>query len=79
MKFLITILFLLVFWLGCYNIHTQFIVYIKGSFLNTSKNCSLHNLHIFNRAEEKLDINISADETVCRLLVKNIAVTALSV
>lgn len=52
-KSLITISFLLVFWVGCYNMHTQFTVYIKGSCLNTSKNCALHNLHTFKRAEEK--------------------------
>lgn len=37
-------------------------------------------IYIFLKEQRKdLDINITADKIVCRLLVKSIAVTALSV
>lgn len=48
--------------------------------LNTSQK-SMHCIpYIFlNEQKKELDMNITADKIVCRLLLKNIAVTALSV
>jgi len=77
---LITVPFLLVCCLDYYNTATKFTVFVERSCLNTTKKILHCIIYLFFKEQMKdLDINITADKIVCRLLVKNIAVTALSV